>query len=76
MPNTCFLCLVHSGRDVERCFVKSAGRLVNEHTRVPAGARDRASPSFMGLASLGLGIGVFCALIYSIAFFYRARLWG
>jgi hypothetical protein len=32
----------------------------------PPGALDRASPNFMGLASLGLEIGIFCGFIYSI----------
>jgi hypothetical protein len=33
---------------------------------VPFGAQDRASPHFMGLASFGLGIGIFCDLRYSV----------
>jgi hypothetical protein len=33
---------------------------------VGRGAQDRVSPSFMGLASLGLEIGVFCDLLYSV----------
>ena len=32
---------------------------------VRAGARDRASPNFMGPASLGLEIGIFCNFLYS-----------
>ena len=40
-----------------------------------AGAVDRASPNFMGLASLGLEIGTFCDL-YHIAFSYRSRFLG
>jgi hypothetical protein len=35
-------------------------------TAVTAGAQDRASPNFMGLASLGLDIDVFCNFIYSV----------
>jgi hypothetical protein len=30
------------------------------------GARDRASPNFMGLAGLGLEIGIFCDFLYSV----------
>jgi hypothetical protein len=31
-----------------------------------AGAQDRANPNFMGLASVGLEIGVFSDLLYSV----------
>ena len=34
--------------------------------RVLSGALDRASPNFMGLASLGLDIGIFCDSLYSV----------
>jgi hypothetical protein len=33
---------------------------------VHGGAQDRASPKFMGLASLGLDIGIFCNFLYII----------
>jgi hypothetical protein len=33
---------------------------------VQRGAHDRASPNFMGLASLALSTGVFCDFLYSI----------
>jgi hypothetical protein len=43
---------------------------------VVAGAQDRASPNFMGLASLGLEIGIFCDSLYSdllLNVFFGAR---
>ena len=33
---------------------------------VGSGAQDRASPNVMGLASLGLEIGIFCDSLYSV----------
>ena len=33
---------------------------------VSPGALDRASPNFLGLASLGQAIGILCDLIYSV----------
>jgi hypothetical protein len=32
----------------------------------PTTAQDSASPNFMGLASLGLEIGIFCGFLYSV----------
>jgi hypothetical protein len=40
-----------------------AGRAGGRRAR---GAPDRASPNFMGLASLGLEIGIFCDFLYSV----------
>jgi hypothetical protein len=42
---------------------------VTRHTRQPPRAgltQDRASPNFMGLASLGLDVGTFGNLLYSV----------
>ena len=62
---------------VHRCL-KAGLRETPQHTRADslqliwiidqfvAGAQDRASPSLMGLASLGLAIGTFCGLLYSV----------
>jgi hypothetical protein len=34
--------------------------------KVRSGAQDRASPNFMGPASFGLEVGIFCDLLYSV----------
>ena len=47
--------------------VAAAGR-AQDLARVLPGAQDRASPNFMGLTSLGLGIGGFFGVISDIVF--------
>ena len=45
-------------------FWKSVDPWEQFDAAVERGAQDRASPKFMGLASLGLEIGVFCDFSY------------
>jgi hypothetical protein len=48
---------------------QAADTILSQHTRPSeprGGAQDRASPNFMGLASLGLDIGILCGFLYSV----------
>jgi hypothetical protein len=49
-----------------RAVLRMIGYCVLMAAGVYIGAHDRASPNFMGLASLGLEIGVFCQVLYSV----------
>jgi hypothetical protein len=58
-----------------RASGRCRGRCPGTGPGARAGAVDRTSPNFMGLASLGLEIGTFCDL-YHLAFSYRSRFLG
>jgi hypothetical protein len=61
----CVLCLVAA--KVRLAYPASESKLPDEELqRWTGGAQDRASPNFMGLASLALDIGIFYDFLYSV----------